>query len=418
MASYIDILFLFTGFAVIALASRRIGELFVMAQLPLISGFLFTGILAGPYVLDLIPQETTEKLRFIDEISLAVIAFAAGSELHLKELKNRFKDIAWITLGLVASTFTFGSLTVFMLSDFIPFMKHMPVTGQIAVSILAGAILVARSPSSAISIVNELKAKGPFTQTVLGVTVVMDVVVITLFAANSSVADALLSGLGPDFTIILLFLFEFVASIIIGYILAKILQIVIASRINGIFKVFITLLAGYGIFILSAKIRSFTGKHMPVEVLLEPLLICMLGGFIVANFSPCRKAFSKTIRDLQPFVYVAFFTLTGASISFDVLVVTWPIALILFLVRIAAVFFGAFTGGMISGIPVYYNRIAWMAYITQAGVGLGLAKQVVVEFPDWGNPFATGIISVIVLNQIAGPPMFKWVIRIVGEAYS
>ena len=185
MENYLDILFFITGFTVILLASKQIGQFFIKAELPLISGFLFTGILAGPYVLGFISVETTEKLRFVDEISLGFIAFAAGSELYLKELKSRFKIITWVTVGLVVSTFSLGSLTFFILSDFIPFMQSMPVASRIAVSILAGAILVARSPSSAIAIVNELRAMGPFTQTVLGVTMIMDVVVITLFAVNS-----------------------------------------------------------------------------------------------------------------------------------------------------------------------------------------------------------------------------------------
>jgi Trk K+ transport system NAD-binding subunit len=57
-----------------------------------------------------------------------------------------------------------------------------------------------------------------------------------------------------------------------------------------------------------------------------------------------------------------------------------------------------------------------MAFVTQAGVGLGLAKEVAVEFPEWGEDFATIIISVIVLSQIIGPPFIKWAIHRVGEA--
>lgn len=62
--------------------------------LPLISGFLLTGIVAGTYVLDLISMEATSNLRFVDEIALGFIAFAAGGELYLKELKTRVKSIA------------------------------------------------------------------------------------------------------------------------------------------------------------------------------------------------------------------------------------------------------------------------------------------------------------------------------------
>ncbi len=92
-------------FLILAVASKQFGHLFARARLPLITGFLFTGIVVGPSILGLISDEAVKGLRFVDQLSLAVIAFASGAELHLKELKGRFKSIGWITAGLVISTF-------------------------------------------------------------------------------------------------------------------------------------------------------------------------------------------------------------------------------------------------------------------------------------------------------------------------
>ena len=114
-----DILIFGACFAIIAISSKQIGHSLVKTGLPLISGFLLTGIVAGPYVLDLIPKEATLNLRFVDEISLGFIAFAAGSELYLKELKSKLKSIAWITIGLVATTFSLTAFVFFFLSDFL-----------------------------------------------------------------------------------------------------------------------------------------------------------------------------------------------------------------------------------------------------------------------------------------------------------
>ena len=58
-----------------------------------------------------------------------------------------------------------------------------------------------------------------------------------------------------------------------------------------------------------------------------------------------------------------------------------------------------------------------MGYITQAGVGLGLAKEVANEFPLLGNDFATLMVAVIVISQLTGPPFFKFAIRLVGESH-
>ena len=410
-----DLLIFIAGFGLIALASKQIGQGLIKTGLPLISGFLFTGILAGPYVLNFITKDAVEHLRFVDQISLGFIAYAAGGELYLKELKGRLKGIAWVTIGLVSSTFILTSLVLFFLSDFIPFMSKLPISAKIAISILAGAILVARSPSSAIAIVNELRAKGPFTQTVLGVTIIMDVVVIMLFAANSSVADALLTGLNFNIGFVLLLLFELSASFILGYLLSKLLLGILLLNLQKRLKTVLILFSGYLVFYLSAAIRTYTHNHFQVEILFEPLLICMVAGFFMSNLSRFRDEFLKILYDVGLPVYITFFTLTGASLSMDVLMQTWPIAITLFLTRISAIFIGSFFGGTLAGNPLKTNTLSWMGYITQAGVGLGLAKEVVVEFPEFGIPFATIIISVIVLNQIVGPPLFKLAIQLMKE---
>ena len=412
---YMELLIFAAGFVIISIASRQIGQTLKQTGLPLISVFLFTGIVTGPYLLNLITDEAIQKLRFVDEISLGLIAFAAGSELYLKELRHRMKSIAWITSGLVVFTFFLTSLTFFMLAEFIPFMKKMSVDARVAVSVLAGAILVARSPSSAIAIVKELRAKGPFTQTALGVTVIMDVVVITLFAANSAIAGAIFTGLRFNFMFLLLLVFELGFSVFIGFLVCKSILCILILPVRQPLKTCLILATGFLVFVFSAQIRGFTHHYFSFEILLEPLLICMMAGFLVANTSRFRKDFSKILSDIGPPVYVAFFTLTGASMSLDILARTWPIALTLFFARGVAIFAGAFTGGILAKNPLKDSCISWMAYITQAGVGLGLAKEVIVEFPEWGTSFATIIISVIALNQIVGPPLFKQAIKIMGE---
>lgn len=417
MESLTTSLIYMSSFIIIALASKQIGQFFKQAKLPLISGFLVAGVIAGPYVLGLIPAKAVESLRFVDEIALAVIAFAAGNELYIKELRDRLKSITWITTGLVISTFTLGTLTIVLFGNTIPFMQNMSIPERVAVAILGGAILVARSPSSAIAIVNELRAKGPFTRTALGVTVIMDVVVIVLFGVNSSIADALLTNLPFNLGFVGLLVFEILASVGMGYILYRILQFILSTSIHQYLKIALVLGSGYSVFLLSGLIRETTHQQLPFEILIEPLLICMIGGFLVSSFSNYRDDFSRILHQVGPAIYILFFTLTGASLALDILLKTWPIALALFAVRLVGIFIGSFSGGVIAKDPMQHNRLGWMAYVTQAGVGLGLAKEVAAEFPTWGDAFATVLISVIVLNQIVGPPFFKWVIKRVGEAH-
>lgn len=407
------------AFTFIALASNQIGQFFTKINLPLISGFLFAGIIAGPYMLGLISVQAVEQLRFVDEVSLAVIAFAAGSELYLRELQNRLKSIVRVTVGNVIIIPILGATTVFLLADFIPFMQEMTPNVRLGIAALAGAILVARSPSSAIAIVNELRARGPFTQTVLGVTMISDVLVIFLFALASSLADILITTSGGfDTGLLILLVVELPISLAMGFLLGRALQFVLASRIHNGLKISYVLLLGYGIFVISDLIRHSTHNNLSFEIFLEPLLACMIGGFVVTNYSQYRSDFLKILRQIAPPIYIAFFTLTGAALQLDILGDIWPIALALFVVRLMGIFLGSFGGGVAARDPMKHNRLSWLAYVTQAGIGLGLAKEVAVEFSEWGAAFATMIIAVIVINQIVGPPLFKWAIYLVKEAHT
>ncbi|MBN2418471.1 MAG: cation:proton antiporter, partial [Deltaproteobacteria bacterium] len=107
-------------FFIVALASRQIGKWFAVLKLPLITGFLFAGILAGPFILNIVPAIAVSKLKFIDDVALAFIAFSAGSELVVRQIKNRLKTIRYVTIGLVLSTFCVSSAGFYLLSEIIP----------------------------------------------------------------------------------------------------------------------------------------------------------------------------------------------------------------------------------------------------------------------------------------------------------
>ena len=404
-------------FMILAMASRQFGEFFAKARLPLITGFLFTGMIVGPSILELIDAESVKSLRFVDQVSLAVIAFAAGAELRLKEMMGRLRAIGWILLGQLVFIFSLTCTAMLIIADNIPFLADTPMSGRVAVAILASAILIARSPSSAIAIVAELRAKGPFTQTVLGLTMIMDVVVIVLFAVCASISVSLIDNLSMDLGFVAILALEISASILLGVVLGKLLGFFLGSRLGPIVKIALILLPGYGVFVGSEWFIELSHHHLHFHFTLEPLLICMVAGFTVTNLTKHHRVFHHLLERVEPLVFVAFFTLTGASLDLEVLKTTWSVALILVAVRASGIFLGGLLGGSFAKEPAFQNRVSWLAYITQAGVGLGLAKQVADRFPGWGEEFATTVIAVIIINQIVGPPLFKWVIQMVGEAH-
>ena len=104
---------------VISISSTAIARRFQQIHLPLITGLIFTGIVCGPHLLGLIPAQSVKRLEFINEIALAFIAFAAGAELYLREMRQQFNSIKWNTFGQLIISFIVGAIGIYLISDWI-----------------------------------------------------------------------------------------------------------------------------------------------------------------------------------------------------------------------------------------------------------------------------------------------------------
>ncbi len=411
------LLVLLVGFAIVAIAGNQIAKVFQKLKFPLITGLIITGIVAGSSVLKFIPAKTLPELNFLNEIALAIIAFSAGSELYLNELRSRIKSIKWMTIGQLIVTFTLSAAVIYYSASYIPFMASLSNNVKVIISLLFGVIFVARSPSSAIAVINELRANGPFTKTAMGVTVVKDVLVIILFAICFAIAKAVVNGEELGFTFLLFLVIELLLSFGLGIVLGKILQAPLSLKFSKHIKGLFIILLGYGAYVLAAFVKDHTFAFFNHEIILEPLLICIIASFYITNYTKNRIEFIELLEDISPTIYIIFFTLTGASLSLQTLVQVFWVALALFFLRLFTMVIGGVFGVVAAKDNKKYTFISWMPYVTQAGVALGLTTIIANEFPAWGYEFQTVIIAIIVINQLVGPPLFKWAINLVGESH-
>ena len=414
MVKLIIVLF---SFIWVVIASNQVAKFFQKIKLPLITGFLLSGILIGPFGLKLIEINSLEKLHFVNNTSLAFIAFVAGSELYLKEIRNSLKSIISNTFSQLIITFFFISSSVLFLENLIPFMSDMPFASKIAIAILTGTIFIAKSPSSVVAVINELKAKGRFTQMVISVTVILDVLVIVLFTICLTIANNLIHDTNFNFGFLISIILELIVTFILGYVLAKILEVLLSVPISNYLKSIFVLILGFGVYELSELIEILSKDYLNLEFVIEPLLVCIISSFIITNYSVYRDDLSIIVKQVGPSVYAAFFTLAGARLSINILIESWAIAIIIFFLYIINLIITSVVGNRFALNPKLYGKVGWMPFITQAGVGFALVYEVIHVFPDWGNQLGTIIIAVIVLNQLIGPPLFKWSIKLVGESH-
>ena len=123
--------------------------------------------------------------HIINDDAMGFIGFSAGSKFLLSELRGQLRLVMSVLLGLVGVTYALVLGGLMAAAPFLPLTANMEPRESFAVALLVACLAVAGAPpSSAIALVSELGAQGRFTTAVLSVTVLMDVIVVLLFAVT------------------------------------------------------------------------------------------------------------------------------------------------------------------------------------------------------------------------------------------
>lgn len=401
------------GFLLIA--SYCIGYAGEKLALPRITGYILAGLLLGPHLLGVIDEHAIADLGFLNSLALAFIAFCAGGELHLQSIRKRLKSIAFMLGGITTVIMAGVTLSVLAAAPLLPFLQGKPFGVRLAVAAIIGVISTARSPSSAIAVISEMRARGPFTETVLSVTIAMDVVVILLFGVVISVSHSLIDPSGTvNFAMILHLVFEILVTLALGWLLGR--GIIVLIRNIGVELPVIIAATGFLVIKSCHMFSAYLSTAHQISLHLEPLLVCMAAGFTVQNFSGRGETFLESLDRVSLPIYVGFFAVTGAMIDLDMLRAGWILGLLVFASRLVMVYAGSWGSSRLAGDAPLIYRHAWLGFITQAGVSLGLVAEVVRRFPEVGLYLQSILIAAITVNQVIGPVLFKYALRRTGEA--
>lgn len=371
--------------------------------LPQITGFILAGILCGPHILKFLDVGQVADLQLIDGLALSLIALTAGGEMRISRLKGRIKSIS--NLVVYQTIFITGGFVLFGLigRNVFPFFSGSAWTQSLAIALLLGAIATATSPSTTIAIITETKSKGTYTDLILSVAVVKDFVVIVLFAFFLSLSKLFFyPDRGFDASVLLQVTRDLGGSLLLGVVVGGGI-ILYLKYIQKEMTIFIL-----GIAFFTYQISHSYGFH--------PLLICLVAGFLVENFSPHGNRLIQAIEKSSLPVFVVFFAISGASLNLNALRTSWMLALICVFLRALLKFVGTYTGAKLAREEPEVRKFGWTGFISQAGVALGLAVLVEKAIPFWEGEFLSLVIAIIAINQIIGPVLLQKLLIKVGEA--
>lgn len=325
-------------------------------RLPLIIGYMVTGVILGPSVLNIVNDGYQEHLSFITELTLAIIAFNIGLELNLKVLKDLGRSIIYIIFAESFGAFILVSLTLYLL------------TQDIALSLLFGALAPASAPAGTVAVIQECKSKGKLTSALYAVVGFDDGLAIIIFGfAMVYIKHLLHAEMGvvneSYLAMVWLPIKEILFSIIVGSMFAGLLSYLVKKIDNG--REGLILLLGF--ILISNSVCYLFGLSL--------ILTNMITGFIIANIKipHIDRTIKEPLSNITPLLFILFFVLAGAHLKIDKLYTLGFIGVVYILARSLGLVGGAWVGATVGKADDKIRRYLGLGILSQAGVAIGLA---------------------------------------------
>lgn len=364
-----------------------------LLKLPNVTAYIITGILIGPYCLNLVPEIVTEYTAFLPDVALAFIAFSTGQFFRLNALRGNGAKVLIITV-----------LEACMASVFVFIAAYFVLRMDLAFSIVLAALASATAPASTMMTIRQTGAHGDFVNTLLQVVALDDVVGLIAYSIAISVALAsTASGAGFEFRNIVAPILINMVSVILGAILGVVLKMLLFPKRSTDNRLIIAV----------AILFAFVGV---CEILgVSPLLGCMFMSTVYINITDDDKLF-KQLNTFSPPILLLFFVRSG--INFELGSLTGgmntggtsllTLGVVYFLVRIAGKYAGAFWGCMMTHKDKLIRNYLGLALIPQAGVAIGLAELGARTLGgSTGSALRTVILASSVLYELIGPGCAK-----------
>ena len=364
-----------------------------LLKLPNVTAYIITGILIGPYCLNLVPQAVKDYTAFLPDVALAFIAFSTGQFFRLDILRGNGMKVMIITVleACVASVFVFIAV-YYVLGMDLPF------------SVVLAALASATAPASTMMTIRQTGAHGDFVNTLLQVVALDDVVGLIAYSIAISIALASsASGSGFEFRNIISPILINMVSVFLGAVLGVVLKMLLFPKRSTDNRLIISVAVLFG----------FVGV---CEILgVSPLLGCMFMSTVYINITDDDKLF-KQLNNFSPPILLLFFVRSG--VGFDLGALTGghdgggtsllTLGVVYFIVRILGKYAGAFWGCLITHKDRLVRNYLGLALIPQAGVAIGLAELGARTLGgSMGNALRTVILASSVLYELIGPGCAK-----------
>ena len=276
----------FVEFSLIFLIVFGVSVLMRMLKLPLIIGYIITGIIAGPYILDLVSGNPI--IPVFSEIGVVLLLFVVGLHISSEVVKDVAKVSLVTGIGQILFTSTLGFLIFRVFGfDFIPAI-------YLAISLTFSSTIIIMKLFS-----DKNEVEHQYARITLGFLIIQDIVAVVILMVISSLGNSTLPT-----EIFYAFAYGFIALVFL-YTLAH----YIIPRMDNDFTeshefLFVfSITWSFGLAIVFSKI----GFSLEVGALIAGILM---------SFTKYDEEIIQKLTPLRDFFLISFFLILGSSLVF------------------------------------------------------------------------------------------------------
>jgi len=408
--------------SILLLVGYAMGVLAKKVRLPEVTGYIAAGILLKQliFVFGLMSEAKFTRLFSLDlipinHLALAMIAFAVCGGLRVEQMKRLGKGILCIAFVQAVVTFIVVSVAVAFLSPYASLTggRATSFLNALPLALVLGGIATATAPAATVAVIRELRAKGPFTTSLLATVAIDDAIALLIFAFGLTIAESLLTagiaGAATSTTMIWLGpLLEVLGSVGVGA-LVGIAHHFVATRVKGEIEM---MTVSLGIITFASGLSMLVG--------LSPLLTIMIAGFVLVNLSRRNQRVFTSVERIQGPIFVVFFTLAGTQLHLENLVSCGIIGSAFLVFRFFGKVGGAYAGAVMANVRGAARHYLGLALLPQAGVAIGL-MLVAQESPHlsiYKCILVDVVLASVALNELIGPPLAAFALRRSGDVPS
>ena len=360
-------------------------------NLPSVTGYILSGLILGPSVLNIITGDVYNSLGFVNELALGILAISVGTELHRDMIKRLGRDL---TILSVANT-----LLSFALTTVFTYFLGLPIT----YALVLGALSMTVSPSGVVSMVKETRARGEMTQTLLGLVAFDNLITIIVFGIVVAFVTSVGNTDANNLTLILSVFLDIIFAGLIGlgvglFVAFFIRQMLPNDRL---------------LVIIGAAILFNSG--IATVLTLSPILINIVAGATITNLTNRRGLVSEVISRMELPIFVVFLTLAGAHLDIAIFARVGLIGMAYIGGRLIGKVLGAFAASHVTSLSQKSRQNIGLSLLPQAGIAIGLATIAEQSVPGAKGVLTGVVLTGVVFFEIVGPLILARALKNTGE---